>query len=401
MKPFINCHVHLFNSNCAPDYYFRMVLPKALDPFANLIKAFLEKKTTRWVVQAALWTAIKVRGGDTSALSRYLEFVKIGSAASQADVFNQIRPSYNQIDKVRYIALTLNMDHMAHYNSTHPPIDSQLREIIDLKKTYPDNLFPFISLDPRHLGDPDQLLAWMQQYMNNHKFFYGIKIYPAKGFFPFDPALDKIYAFAETNQIPIMTHCTRVGSYYIDTIDRSCVNENAPTLNNNPALMDPIRSRIRSLLADVKTCKDNKIWCNIFTHPEHYLPVLEKYPDLKLCFAHYGGDKEVNRTTASDYPAYLSPNWHDLINQYLRTYPNVYTDISYTLSNADALKKIKPLIASEIGHKILFGTDYYMVQQENPEKQVLGQAIDILGGLDMDKIARDNADNYLRSVYYS
>ena len=40
---------------------------------------------------------------------------------------------------------------------------------------------------------------------------------------------------------------------------------------------------------NVKEFKENKRICNLFSHPENYLPILDKYPKLRFCFAHLGG----------------------------------------------------------------------------------------------------------------
>lgn len=36
-------------------------------------------------------------------------------------------------------------------------------------------------------------------------------------------------------------------------------------------------------------------YCNRFSDPANFLSILEKHPDVKVCFAHFGGDKECIR----------------------------------------------------------------------------------------------------------
>ncbi len=405
MLPFVNCHAHIFNSSCAPDYYLRMVLPKVLDPFANTIKAFLDKKMTRAFMVGLIKVATLFDKNKRKAFERYLSFITVGSSASQRDIFRSLLDNYKNIQNPRVVALTLNMDHMGHFASNHASINSQLTEMKELKKEYPDNIFPFISIDPRHLGGRE-LLTWVQRYINDDKFFCGIKMYPAKGFFPFDPRLDEVYAWAEQENIPIMTHCTRSGSFFIDTIDRSAVVAQPLSLNNNPKFMHPIYDRIGKVLADKGIHKKNFVWCNLFTHPEHYLPVLDKYPDLKLCFAHFGGSNEVIFKTPADYPEYLGPNWFTLIQELIQNpeYKNIYTDISYTLYNPDSLNAILKWYdqaSPEKKLRVLFGTDYYMTEQEKSEKDLLANAMETLGPVRIEQIARINPHAYLSSNYYN
>jgi predicted TIM-barrel fold metal-dependent hydrolase len=379
-----------------------MVLPPILDPFANTIKAFLDKRTTRWAMIGLIKVATIFDKERRRAFERYLSFITVGSSASQREVFLSLIEPYKNIPDARFVALTLNMDHMSHFPSNHAPINSQLAEVRELKKQFPNQLFPFVSVDPRHLGG-QELLDWLKKYINGDNFFCGIKLYPAKGFFPFDPRLDEVYKWAAAEGIPVMTHCTRSGSYFIDTIDRSVVTPKPPTLNDKPELMQPIYDRIDKVLKDDKVKKKNASWCNLFTHPEHYLPVLDKYKDLKLCFAHFGGSSQVAKPADPGNPAYLGPNWFTEVQDIMKNpeYTNIYTDISYTLFEPAAMDNIIKWYdaAGDLQKRILYGTDFYMTEQELPERFLLANAIAKLGGR-MDQMARINPAKYLESDYY-
>jgi len=400
-----------------------MVLPPILDPFANTIKAFLDKKTTRWAMIGLIKVATIFDRERRHAFERYLRFITVGSSASQREVFLGLIEPYKNIPDARFVALTLNMDHMSHFPSNHAPINSQLAEVRELKKQFPDKLFPFVSVDPRHLGGKD-LLAWLKKYINKDNFFCGIKLYPAKGFFPFDPRLYEVYEWAQKENIPVMTHCTRSGSYFIDPIDRSAVVPNPPTLNDKDDVMGPIHKRIAAVLNDKKVKKKNASWCNLFTHPQHYLPVLNEFPRLKLCFAHFGGSSQVAKPDDPGNPAFLGPNWFKEVQKIMedRKYVNIYTDISYTLFDEKAMDEIiewyKGAIEYEakktekekqedlklkrpkLYERILYGTDFYMTEQELPERFLLANAIAKLEDR-MDQISRINPAEYLKSEYYS
>jgi len=77
--------------------------------------------------------------------------------------------------------------------------------------------------------------------------------------------------------------------------------------------------------------------------------VLEKFPKLRLCLAHYGGNTN------------LSKKWHDVLLPMLEQYPNFYVDISSSFVEKSFRKYFqKNLVNPKIADKILFGSDWYM-----------------------------------------
>jgi len=91
-----------------------------------------------------------------------------------------------------------------------------------------------------------------------------------------------------------------------------------------------------------------------YVHPKAWRKVLEKYPRLKLCLAHFGG---------SEFSKGLGSSWVTEIIALTKEYPNVYTDIACW--DIDECKDVltELLISIEYAHlrkKLLFGTDWYM-----------------------------------------
>ena len=94
-------------------------------------------------------------------------------------------------------------------------------------------------------------------------------------------------------------------------------------------------------------------------------------------------------------------------------YPNMYTDISYTLSsfaekNQVVLNKTIALMQTPdkngqpLAYRILFGTDFFMTEQEMREKELLELAKVKMSGLTTtngenywDLLTRQNPKNYL------
>jgi predicted TIM-barrel fold metal-dependent hydrolase len=377
MSPFTNSHAHIFTVNHAPDYFLKTAI--ANETMAVWIDKFLQKKGTRWAMKGLLqiFTFLSPRHRDT--VRRYIEFVEIGTSASQEDIYNQVSMTYKKFGEFRIVVLTQVLDYLdLERSSNHIKIRTQVEEVCMLKRhaLYQQTIFPFLGLDPRQAGI-DLLNDWVLHYINPDKGFCGIKIYPAAGFFPFDIRLDAVWKYAADNGIPIMTHCTRSGSFYLGRRE-SILNTGGLVVQSlNPASpsMSTIETRVNSVVNDKSIIKNNRIWCNVFGHPENYRPVLEKYNNLKICLAHVGGASEINRssTDTGGYPSYLTDNWYDEVIALMKDYPNVYSDISYTLSDQKALKKIafdfrEPSMVDRSGtplmNKLLYGTDYYLTQQE-------------------------------------
>jgi uncharacterized protein len=379
MAVFTNSHAHIFTVNHAPDYFLKTAIGN--ETLAVWIEKFLEKDGTRWLMKIILWifTVFSPRHRDT--IRRYIEFIEIGSSASQEDIYKQVATTYAKFGQYRVIVLTQVLDYLdLERNSNHIKIQTQVEEVCALKQnaSYQSTLFPFLGLDPRQTGI-DLLNDWVKKYINRDKGFCGIKIYPAAGFFPFDIRLDPVWKWAAANGIPVMTHCTRGGSFYLGRME-SILNTGGlqvQSLNPGSPAMNSIRDRVNRVINDPAIHKNNRIWCNVFGHPENYRPVLEKYPKLKICLAHLGGSNEVNRSgkpsITGGYPDYLTDNWYDEVVDLMKGFSNVYSDISYTLNDKPALTKITcdfrksemvDLNGTRLIKKLLYGTDFYMTQQE-------------------------------------
>ena len=389
-----NIHSHVFTGACAPDHFFRMVLPTWADRWADEIKYFLEKPWMRGLIKR-----LAGRRGD-GLLLRYLQFLEAGTQNTQEQVFGAMRQAYSLLGPdTRFVALTLNMDHMDVLPSRHARIEDQLREVERVRAHYPDSFLPFVGVDPRHLQG-EALVRWVREKVERRAFF-GIKLYPSLGFFPFDPALDALYAWAQEEQVPIMTHCTRYGTHFTGGIQHVLPHADPPTLNPSSPVMPAIRDRVARYLAHPKARADAKYWGNALLHPQNYEPVLEKYPHLKLCLAHFGGDDQILSEAHKVQQWGIDPdNWHQEVVGLMQVWPNVWTDISYTLYKAEALRRILPLLAGPLGDRVLFGTDYYMTLREAPEADLVSRCRGILGPDLFARMASEHTDHYLRSRHF-
>jgi uncharacterized protein len=374
-----NIHTHIFTGHCAPKDFLQVGIHLG-DGASSFLKWLFLTKPVSWLITKF--------GGLFP--NKTLQFLKIGVMASQEDVFVNLKSAYDNSahSGIRMVALSIDMDYMTDSNQKpKQDFDAQIQEVNKLKKSYPNTLFLFYGVDPRNpaIGNLDKIKMALESNA-----FTGIKLYPPNGFFPFDPRLDKLYEYAEANSIPIMTHCTRGGSYYIGKKVWSVIPDTPASLNPSHPIMSKIVKRIAAYKnASDKSYRENAKACNLFTHPENYLPVLDKYPKLKLCIAHMGGDIEIlgaknpnaKHATWSKKAMLLegcTETWYDIIKNeiLIDQFPNTFTDISYSLCDVNCMTTLfGDLQSGKINtDRVLFGTDYFMVTKENAELKVIATA---------------------------
>lgn len=81
-------------------------------------------------------------------------------------------------------------------------------------------------------------------------------------------------------------------------------------------------------------------------------------------------------------------------------YENLYTDVSFILFNEDLYPLLEYILNDpKVSHKILFGTDYYVVTQKKSEKDLHLNLRAYLGEELFYKIANENPRNFLNSSF--
>ncbi len=415
MPRFTNIHTHIFNTNCAPDR-FLMIIPNNVLRFApSLVKWMLSGNISRAIIYrlSKLYSGVLNRknSAERNAFDKYIAFLNIGTQATQLEVFQKALEAGRKADSsVRLVALTLNMDYMdsePNTSNAYVNYESQLEEVKNIKRLYPEELIPFLCIDPRHAAN-EALLNWSKNYFEKgfmykdvvYPYFSGIKLYPALGFFPFDPRLYQLYQYAEEKGLPIMTHCTRVGSQYIGNYIETLIPDQPEMIGDlNDEDINRAQISIYQRIARYKGQKDwiknnkrgkNDFACDLFGHPENYIPLLKTFPNLKICLAHLGGTNEIRmledlRQEKGNDDLLLAREidkiqWFDKIWQLMKAYPNLYSDISYTVSsfeeNDKVLNRVKQFLAdtdtygNPLSERVLFGTDFFMTEQEKREVEL-------------------------------
>ena len=341
-KIIYNCHNHTFNHENIPNKYF----PIGLVPAARI-------KPLRWVLRMAMKGIIPWTKNDK--VHRYANFIKAAYRKTQEANLERLMSYYPS--GTHFIVLPMDMAYMGA-GKVKEDIEAQHAELARLKADpkYRDILIPFAHIDPRRPG----ALGRLKNLVENDG-FKGVKIYPTLGYGPDNPILmDQIYPYMIEKNIPLMAHCSP-GSVNSHDITRK--------------------------------------EAHAFADPDNYQGVMDVHPELKVCLGHFGGIGEwrrhLNSSNNTDNQTWLSKIRKMILSG---NYPNLYTDISYTIFNfQENVSFLKVLLEDDrLRSRVLFGSDFYMVESEKyPERRLSIDLRSDLGGPWFWEIANTNPKRYI------
>ena len=350
-----NCHIHTFTSQHAPQNFLKLFAGPVFGP---ILSSLLRNATVANTVTKLAPSIGPFSKNDL--VERQARFFTRGRSDKQIDVFEVVEKQY---PKGTYFVV-LPMD-MAFMNLGDIPvsIDRQHSELLELVTKHKKNVIPFYAADPRR----EDLVEQVRANLKPGK-FRGIKIYPNLGYYPHDKKLMKVYEICVEQDVPVMTHCSPTGIWQYRLKPE-----------------DSMR----------------------FGHPKNYEIVLKTFPTLRYCLAHFGGSEEWNKHLKSRTEHEGDDRaWIRWITDMIKSddFPNLYTDISYTVFQPrvkglyfDYFDYLKVLLSNEkIQNRVLYGSDYYMVEREQlTEKEVSILLRSRLGEELYFKIAHDNPVRYL------
>lgn len=343
----VNCHIHLFTARHVPDNYPHW----ALRPVKRL----------PWLATAVAWMLAFLGATEMAEKVRRLRrFQKETQLRDQRQVLDNVRRHYPS--NTRFVVLPMDLSQIGH---RAPPVDlrAQHDELAHLARD-PDIgrcLIPFVKIDPR--ADPQAHELWRAV---DDLGFRGIKLYPRLGYAPDDVRLmQHVYPRAQAMNLPVMTHCSRGG----------------------------VQGR------GVSAFQADRV-----TDPMAYGPVMRAFPHLKICLAHFGGQRDwgayVNPDARSPYHDETWRNWQVVIRQMIGSgsWPGLWTDISYTLFDFEEYIPFLRLFlmgddpgSERLRRRVLFGSDFYMTRQEAlSEKAVCFRLRNALGDEVFRQIAEVN-----------
>jgi predicted TIM-barrel fold metal-dependent hydrolase len=177
--------------------------------------------------------------------------------------------------------------------------EQQIADLEYLAEKY-DTIRPFFSVDPRreYKGKVNTIENLKQKLLGPDAKFAGVKLYAPAGFSPTDPVLmgnstqQGVYGFCVENKIPITVHNSDAGFACLSTI----LNVRGHVYLNHAVteLNGPIKfhNRLFSLrIKEVSRAIPER--AKVLNHPKIWALVLEKYPDLTINFAHFGGSGQI------------------------------------------------------------------------------------------------------------
>lgn len=247
-------------------------------------------------------------------------------------LFNEVRNMLKEHSE------NLKNDNMFDGIELSPGYMKHMNDLEELREKYPDNVFPFLAVDPRRIG----IMELIDIKVNKgNGVFKGIKLYPPLGYLPTHPNLKPIFAYCDKYNIPITLHCSEGGmknfrskNYVLSWEEIDNHWEDFEDSNKN------------------KSC--------YYTAPEKWRPVLREYPNLFINFAHFGGSDQFNTDDNQ-----CGTSWMYSIIGMMHEYPNVYTDIAYFVKkDLDLVTQIQNIIDENeiLKTRLMFGTDYVMME---------------------------------------
>jgi hypothetical protein len=338
-----------------------------------------------------------------TALGRYAEILQTSYKSGQDAVFELVRGFYPE--GTRFVVLPMDMTYM-NAGRVHVDIASQHQELTRVRSSLANSdgtpaeiLCLFAAVDPRH----KDIVATTKRLIEEDR-FCGIKLYPPTGYHPNDPALTELYRYAAANDVPVLTHCSRPAQVQFR-------GKPTPQMRIDPDTGQHLNLGREELLTH-------------FTSPDAYRKLMNTHKNLRVCLAHFGGGGDWSMylqhpwgapahptsrlrnlmARFSDGPTPGSPeeSWLPKILEMIRSgdYPNLWTDISYTLYNDDEYVYLLKVLLSDqrILKRVLFGSDFYVVENAPLEERRRSVRIrGVLGEAVFRRIAEQNPREFLGS----
>jgi predicted TIM-barrel fold metal-dependent hydrolase len=357
----VNCHTHIITTKGMPGQLFLYPLPMVLLLKNKLIRKFLVGLlyAVAWPLAIlkldGLWNMLK------SKSERFLSVADMAEFEKQEQILERLVGSYPADTK--FVVLALDTKYMGRGAWGLQDYKDQLDELKDISTSekYKGKILPFVHAEPRRKSVEEFVIERLQDG------FHGIKIYPPFGVLPADERLNGIYEYAVENKIPVIGHCTP----------------------------DGMRGRHYK--------KGN----NIFSDPDNYKKLLEKYPKLKLCLAHFGGNTEWEKYLNKPWKKGDPEAWVSKIINMINLddekgnpkYPNLFVDISYAAYYPYTRAYLKVMLGADelkrLRERILFGSDFYVLQADIAERNFSIGLRGDLGEEMFNQIARSNPRKFL------
>jgi len=314
---------------------------------------------------------------DDTWMQHATDFMEVARKSTLAEVAAEML----QQSEKDFLFCPLMMDMtQAFGNTTVKSMHIQLDAMREARNAFPDRMLPFVALDP---NNPDMEELFLKAFSDDYH-FYGVKIYPLMGFLPNHPKLMDVFEVCEAMGIPITTHCG-------GNTTRAIAN----TFELSFRRYESQGCSVDDLLSVSFNNEAEK--GQFFSDPARWLPVLERFPKLRLNLAHFGGDDEWKRFSKND-----PDTWVHRIVSMMEDYEYVYTDVSFLLHLTEKqpsgfLETFESLLHEKalVRNRTLFGSDYYMVLIHEKLPLVTKNFLFRLDDELENKLTRDNPRRFL------
>ncbi len=351
----IDVHTHLFTIDDVPRDYLglRMDIPAE---FLQTIQAILDNTP----------------GANVFIPSKYRRLLD-NMLSTPEQLRDKLTRAYSGYEAI-LVVLMMDMRSLGRLN--RHTLDQQINVLESLMVSHPGTLLPFLAVDP---NQPDFIEHFKQLFARENRVFHGVKLYPSLGYLPSHPNLMNIYGLCEDKQIPITTHCSsalvnlRKRALDIEGIDR-----NGTSFKRRVKL--PSRYSYK----------------HYFNAPSKWIPVLKRFPSLKLNLAHFGGAKAWEEYGKGSNGT-REGRWINTILSFLNTYRNVYSDFSYTMYDNSATELL--LQGLDNGwipeEKVLYGSDFFLIENEGTQKVLFDRFRSKIGEVRFSQMSKDNNMRFL------
>ena len=171
------------------------------------------------------------------------------------------------------------------------------------------NVLPFYNMDPRqnmYEQNVDVQAEIKANLSGPNPLFKGLKIYCNLGYTPLDKVYmgtaqqEGIFAWCEREQIPITVHCSRAGFACLT----NSVKINGKYYRDDRIQPKPADGIVKFKLDVIGLKAGEAIRERAYklNHPNLWKEVMSKYPNLRINFAHFGGDSEIMEYVRKELP---------------------------------------------------------------------------------------------------
>ena len=367
------------------------------DAFVNYVLGEMQRTgarptaaTTRSLksVGSALTSTAEAIGGflagGKSAFSRYFAWGELLTSYRET-----IIETYYSLYDPQNTRIILTAPSIVDYNywlddQSPSPLKAQVELMSRLSLAQRRPMHGFVAFDPLHevrgkAGEPSALS--IVQEAVTERGFLGVKLYSPMGFKPagnaeksltfpafaqqndpafgaaLDQALDRLYAWCEANEVPIIAHTTDSQSAGPDYAARA--------------------------------------------EPRFWGRVLKKYPKLRLDLAHFGNFSQAFGPNGASKP--YEKTWEYEISAFVKDghYPNVYADISFFYwvldgaASKDQVASVKEFFAKYFEtdpkcERLMYGTDWNMTARKPGSAQYLDSVEAFFRSMGLEEPQLDN-----------